>query len=86
MPKLSFASIKARAKSYLRAATITYNVVEQKVRDLIGGYTECRRIRRASESCSACIDWSYRWMPIQDMPPIGTLQCGGRCRCYLEYR
>jgi len=49
-------------------------------------YTEARRIRRASESCDACIEYSDRWMLIEDMPPIGSLTCGSRCRCVIEFR
>jgi hypothetical protein len=84
--KVSPARMKSRAKSYLIAATITYGILELQVRKLMGGYTECRRIRRASESCPGCVAYAYRWMPIGMIPPIGSLQCGGRCRCYLEYR
>jgi hypothetical protein len=78
--------IKARAKSYTLAATITYGIIFQKLMVLIGVQTECRRVRRVSESCPGCVQWAYRWMPIAAMPPIGSLQCGGRCRCYIEYR
>ena len=78
--------IKARSRSYLLAATITFGVIAQAVRSLMGKQTECRRVRRASESCSGCIEWSYRWMPIAQMPPLGSLDCGSRCRCYIEYR
>jgi hypothetical protein len=81
----SFAQIKARAKSYLLPAIITYSVIEQIVRT-VGGYTEAMRVRRASESCSGCIAYSYRWIPIAEMPRIGSLTCGGRCRCFLKYR
>lgn len=78
--------IASRAKSYLLAAAVTYGILEQRIRTLLTGYTQARRIRRASESCPGCIAYSYRWMPISEMPPIGSLQCRSRCRCYLEYR
>lgn len=84
--KLSAARMKARAKSYLIAATITYGILELEVRKLMGGFTEARRIRRASESCPGCVAYAYRWMPIGEMPAIGSLTCRSRCRCYLEYR
>jgi hypothetical protein len=86
LDKSSTAQIKARAKSYLLAAAVTYGVLEREVRRLLTGFTECRRVRRASESCSGCVSYAYRWMPIEDMPAIGSLDCGSRCRCYLEYR
>lgn len=77
---------RARAKMYLMATAITFNNLEQKARQLMGFQTECKRVRRASESCEGCREWSGRWVAIEDMPPIGTLDCRWRCRCYLEYR
>jgi hypothetical protein len=75
----------ARAKSYALAATITYGVAQQL--HMAGvGYTEAKRIRRAVESCEGCRQYAGRWLPIAEMPPLGSLDCGGRCRCYLEYR
>jgi hypothetical protein len=76
----------ARATSYFMAAAVTYGILEMSVRKLMGKQTEAMRIRRASESCVGCIEWSYEWMPIEDMPEIGSLDCGGYCRCYIEYR
>lgn len=75
-----------RTTSYFMATAITFGIVQQIVRQIVGRQTECQRVRRASESCEGCIAYSYRWMPIAEMPAIGSLQCGGRCRCYLEYR
>ncbi len=82
---MTFQQIKARARSYMLAASNTYSIIEQRVRGVIG-YTEARRVRRASESCSGCITYSYVWMPINALPSIGSLDCGSRCRCYVEYR
>jgi hypothetical protein len=76
----------SRAKSYMIAATITYGILEQLSRGLMSKFTEARRIRRASESCPGCVDYAYRWMPINELPPIGSLQCRSRCRCFIEYR
>jgi hypothetical protein len=78
--------IAARSKSYLLGAAITFGILLQRARALIGVQTECRRVRRASESCPGCVSYAYRWMPINVMPPIGSLQCGHRCRCFLEFR
>lgn len=77
---------RSRAKMYLMATAITFNNLEQKARGLMGFQTECKRVRRASESCEGCREWAGRWVLIEEMPPIGTLQCRWRCRCYLEYR
>lgn len=82
----SAAQQAARAKSYLMAATITYGILELIMRRTASRYTEARRIRRRSESCEGCVREAYIWRPIEKVPPIGSLDCGGRCRCYLEYR
>lgn len=82
---LKTSTIKARAQSYLLAAAVTYSVVEQKVRETIG-YTEAYRTTNAAESCGDCLESADYWMPIEDMPPIGSLTCGSRCRCEITYR
>jgi hypothetical protein len=82
---VTFSQIKSRARSYLMAASNTYSIIEQRFRSVFG-YTEARRIRRASESCAGCITYSYVWMPIAQLPEISTLDCGSRCRCFIEYR
>lgn len=78
-------TIKARARSYMLAAAVTFAGVGLAAR-IIAGYTEARRVRTAAESCEGCIRWSGKWFPIDEIKPIGTLQCGHRCRCFLEYR
>lgn len=83
---MSFAQLASRAKGYLLAASATYSVVEHQIR-IATGMTEARRIRRRAESCPGCVEWARRgWVPIAQMPPIGSLQCRSRCRCYLIYR
>lgn len=49
-------------------------------------YTQARRTRRASESCVDCVAAAGYWLPIAEMPAIGSLRCGSRCKCYIEYR
>jgi hypothetical protein len=83
----TFKQIKSRAVSYLMAVPITYGIISLIVRKVMGTQTEARRVRRASESCQACIDWARRgWVPIEKMVPIGNLTCRSRCRCFIEYR
>lgn len=90
----SFSRIKARAKSYLQSATITYSQVEQQVRGAIGIQTECKRVLRVAEHCIPCLRLAKKgFIPIGEMPPIGTLiepkypnGCSRFCRCYLIYR
>ncbi len=44
------------------------------------------RRRTAGESCPDCIFFSDRWMPIGEMPELGSLQCRHHCKCVIEYR
>lgn len=83
--KVSPAMAVARAASYTLAAAITFAVIERIVKG-VAGYTEAKRIRRAAESCPGCRIYAGRWIRIQLMPPIGSLDCGSHCRCYLIYR
>lgn len=90
----SFARIRARAKSYMRAATTTYSQVEQEIRLAVGIQTEGKRVLRVAEHCNGgkkgkkfgCIFWANKWLPIDQVPRIGTLQCERNCRCYIIYR
>jgi hypothetical protein len=82
---LSFGRLRARSQMYASAIYITWQVAtgEQK-----GGqeYTQAMRIRTAAESCKGCIEYAGRWIPIGEMPPIGSLQCRSNCKCFLIYR
>jgi|GEM_PF-5976552 len=82
---ISPGSLNRRIRSYLMAASVTYGVIEQAVQ-IASGKAEAMRIRRASESCIGCIHYAGQWMPIHQMPVIGSLQCGQYCRCYIVYR
>ncbi len=77
--------LAARALMYASAIYITWQIAtgEQKGGQ---GYTEAMRIRTAAESCSGCIQYANRWIPIKQMPPIGSLQCRSNCKCFLIYR
>jgi hypothetical protein len=44
------------------------------------------RRRTAGESCPDCIFFSDRWMPIGEMPELGSLQCRHYCKCVIEYK
>lgn len=82
----SLRNIRGRAKSYLKAAYLTYTKVDREVRMRLPFYTQAKRIRRAAESCEGCLSYAGRWMDKAKMPPIGTLNCGRHCRCYIVYR
>ena len=82
---VSLARLQARAQMYASAIYITWQFSTQEQK---GGqeYTEAMRIRTAAESCSGCIQYANRWLPIAQMPPIGSLQCRSNCKCFLIYR
>lgn len=75
----------ARAASYLLAAAITYHVLDQRTQ-ASAGKRFAQRVRTAMESCPGCLAFSGRWLPINKMPPIGSLDCGSHCRCYLIFK
>ncbi|CAN5508020.1 hypothetical protein BH10ACI2_BH10ACI2_04230 [soil metagenome] len=83
--KLRTPTIKSRARSYMQAAIVTFAVVTHAVKKAVG-YTEARRHPTAAESCRGCLDYANEWMDIDAIPQIGTLQCGPRCLCWMEYR
>lgn len=82
--KLSDAAILARMDMYSDAAVGVYESIRQSVM-LAAGYTECLNILGSQNSCDECPTLTH-WMPIEDMPPIGSRTCLSRCRCSLEYR
>lgn len=82
---LKLPTVKARATSYLLAAAATFAIVHH-VAQKVAGRAEARRTTTAAESCIDCSSYAGSWMPIDQMPEIGTLICKNRCRCYIEYR
>jgi hypothetical protein len=89
--EISSIKIRNRGRSYIRSASITYANLVHKLHITLG-YKEAKRILTAKESCkriqalNGCIDIGGIWMPIKEMPPIGTLVCGQYCLCYLIFR
>lgn len=99
--QVSFNKARSRAKSYLLAVPVTFYAVEQNLKaelkeirrnrrgeitGVVPVYTEARRYRRARESCASCVAASGFWMPVDKMPPIGSLECRSKCRCFIRYR
>lgn len=81
-----------RSKAYLRSAYVTYHLIEHNLQIALGK-KEARRILRPAEHCrtrqglEGCFEVSAKsWIPIRDMPPIGTLLCGQFCKCFIIYR
>lgn len=73
-----------RITTYDRGLHKTFINLELRVKKLI--YTEAQRVRRAAESCVNCRALSGHWMPVGDMPAIGTQACGWNCKCFIIYR
>jgi hypothetical protein len=97
--RVSDAKKQSRSSSYFLAILVTFSWLEQILktglqklvtdnneRRIVPFYTEARRYRRAKESCNGCRRFSGQWMPIRKMPPLGSLECGSHCRCFIVYR
>ena len=78
---------EARAAMYADAAWQTAANTELASQQR-HGTGEARRILGAAER--HCVDCpglaDLGWVPIDEMVPIGDTQCGGRCKCSIEYR
>jgi hypothetical protein len=75
----------ARSVMYASAIYVTWQIATGQQKKG-AGFTEAMRIRTAAESCPGCIQYAGRWIPISQMPPIGSLQCRSNCKCYIIYR
>jgi hypothetical protein len=79
-------SLTRRAAMYATAARGTY-AAEDGAGFAAAGYDEERNIRNSGDSCDGCVGASARgWVPIGQLPPIGSRTCLGACLCRMEYR
>ena len=74
-----------RAQAYASALHITYyqsNATENKPdKPLV------RRVLNAKESCDGCSQYAAMgWIPVDEMPELGELECGDFCKCDLVFR
>jgi hypothetical protein len=85
-----------RGRTYLRSIYTTFWILDHRMH-VEAGYTEAKRVLTPAEHChnrlgpggvqEGCYEAALRsWMPIAEMPPIGTLVCGQFCKCYLVYK
>lgn len=44
-----------------------------------------RRVINSKEGCAECESYADDFIPIDEMPPIGSLQCSVFCLCTLEF-
>lgn len=79
-------SLVRRAEMYPQAARATYHEAE-RVEMEARGYREEKNIRYAGDSCGGCQSATAAgWAPIGTLPPVGSRDCLGRCRCLIVYR
>jgi hypothetical protein len=88
----SLAMSNNRGRSYVRSFSVTYNILSQRMH-ILAGYDEAKRILTRAEHCrtknglEGCFEVAQRgWIPIREMPPIGTLPCKQWCKCSILYR
>lgn len=95
LKSLHLKKILNRLRSYTRSIAITFHNYWFDLH-VKAGYTEAMRLRTAHESCRTvtrkgvtrigCVEMSNRWMPINKMPRIGSLNCGLYCKCFIVFR
>ncbi len=57
------------------------------VAEMAGDATLCRRVINSKEGCVECSEVaSYEFIPIEEMPEIGSLVCGVWCLCEVEFK
>lgn len=80
------ATIPSRAGMYADAAYSTFQNNEM-AREFDSGVTLGRRICPEDDaSCEDCVSAADTYfVPLDDLPEIGSLQCLNNCRCYFEY-
>ncbi len=78
--------LAARAAMYAESGRTTYEHVRMREAER-RGRSQVRNVLHAKESCDQCKSITGRgWIPIDEMPPVGSRTCLSRCRCSLEYR
>ncbi len=80
---VSLSQVARRSAAYANAVHSAYYAAEKDV--LSEKYTEVRRVLNSKEGCDECAEYTD-WMPIDEMPEIGSLICGSFCRCSVDYR
>lgn len=75
-----------RAMLYADSAVGTYEGMRQGLM-VDSGMTEAKNMLGDAIHCSECPELSARgYIPINEMPPVGSRECGPRDRCSVEYR
>lgn len=88
-----------RGRSYLRSFYVTFQLLNHAI-NIFSGKLEAKNILSPAEHCrtpktqensdkpeEGCYEIAVKgWLPIKQMPPIGTRVCGQFCKCHLIYR
>ncbi len=75
-----------RAAAYSHGVRLAYYGMTT-IAETAGDATMCRRIVNSKEGCAECAEYAaFGWIPIEEMPEIGELQCSVFCACLLEFR
>ena len=79
-------SLVARMSGWAESGKTTFGGIRHAAM-IDAGFTEARNTLGATDNhCSECPGLSSDWIPIADMPPVGSRKCGGRDHCTIEYR
>lgn len=79
-------SLTARARQYGQAARVAFERAYGRGQQQ-RGYRSVRNVLGVAEHCRQCLSLTAQgWMPIEQMPPIGSRICRSNDRCRLEYR
>jgi hypothetical protein len=79
-------TLVARAGLYTQAGRELYeNVVGRAARN--AGCTQEKSNLGAADHCSDCVSMAAKgWQPIGTLIPIGSRQCKGNCRCFMQHK
>lgn len=75
-----------RAQKYASALRITFYQTFGIEREGDPDTPRVRRILNAQESCEECVAYAdMGFIPVDEMPELGELECGDFCKCDLEF-
>lgn len=89
--KIVKALVPARAQKYASALHITfykaYGAAQAEGREVTGEKPlMVKRELNAAESCEGCLEYAAMgFIPVDEMPELGTLDCGDFCKCDLIF-
>jgi hypothetical protein len=86
--KGEYSLLQARlyAQQYIGVATMSYDNGRRNAAKQVG-LTQERNVLGIADHCEQCQGLERRgWVPLGTLPPPGTRECLGNCRCHLEFR